>query len=81
MMAGLTSDSVRKVCRAVIKEVISLGVMVVDVSVNNDWRGAAAEPARVRAKLCLRDANPPLFERGIATDGEGEGGRLDGEGV
>ena len=81
MIAGLISDNVRKVCKAVMKEVISLGVIVGEVSLKSDCRGAAADPARVRAKLCRKDAKPPCFVADRGPDGDGEGGRLDGEGV
>lgn len=80
-MAGLMSESVRKVCNAVMKEVMPLGVTEEVASLKSDWRGAVAGPPRVRAKLCLSDAKLPCFDVGNVTDGVGDEGLLDGDDV
>ena len=52
-----------------------------DPSLKSDCSGAAAEDARVLAKLCLKDAKLPCLEAARTPEGDGDGGRLEGDGV
>lgn len=73
VIAGFMSDTVRRVWRADMKDVISLGDGGEGVSSNKDCNGVDTEGLWFRVNVCFREANP------LATDDEGggEGGRLE----
>ena len=79
--AGLISDSVKRVCKAVRNEVISRGEGGGGTSAKTDRIGVVDEGARAREKVCRSEENP--FAEEIDTKGgykEGEGGRGSFEG-
>ena len=79
--AGLISERVKNVCKAVRKDVTSAGDGGGGVSGNMDCSGITGDPERAREKLCLRDEK--LIDVGVdAVDSTvGDGGRIDGEDV
>lgn len=78
MNAGLISERVRRVCKAVRNENKSVEDDGWVGSVNIDCKGVAEDEARARAKLSRRDENPLEAEGGGECDpvGGGEGGGL-----
>jgi hypothetical protein len=73
--AGLISERIKKLCKAVRKEMRSEGDGGGVVSWNIDCRGIADEPPRPREKLCRRDENLIDAELGKDASTDGDGGR------
>ena len=57
---GLMSARVKRVCKAVMNDVISRGEGAGGVSENTDCRGGLDEEVRAREKVCLKDEEKPL---------------------
>lgn len=76
MIAGLISETVRRVCKADMNDVMFFGEGVDVVSSNNDCKGVEIDGRWLRVKVCFKEANPLATEE----EGGGEGGRLEARG-
>ena len=72
--AGLISERVKRVCKAVRNEVISRGEGGGGASAKTDRKGVVAG-ARAREKVCRREENPFEEEGDTGKCREGDGGR------